>query len=322
MNMPATPSHTIRIASCEVAGRTFGLDMAAIVGIQPSEVVRFDSSIADEVIGTMASHGQTYPVYSLARLLGLPHTPSRMGHCIVVTDGVHVWGMLADRVSRSETRSASEVMTLPALITGSTHSMIRGVMCGVDDQSQPLIVLDPERIRPGQLPSPATEFASSPTDMVEDRLAPSHRSTQQRLITFAAASGNASPHIRYAFSVTQVVEITRVPQSITIPGSPAFIAGIASWRHSPLPLVRLTSDIDSDGSTSSSQRMAVVRVPECTLPLGLLVSPECEILNCPLEGTRLSASQVGVHEHSVRALFRLERHTLLFPRFSTISGTV
>lgn len=322
--MPSiTPSQLIRMARCEVAGRTFGLDMAAIVGIQPSEVVRYASTATDEVIGTITSQGRHFPVYSLARLLGLPTAGARTGHCIVATDGVDVWGVLADRVSHIESRTASEVIPLPALITGSDRSMIRGVVCGTEGQSLPLIVLDLESIRPGVLSSRGPGSASSFPEPVAVESGPASHSTLKRLITFAAASAPADSHIRYAFSVTQVVEITRVPESVALPGSPAFVAGIANWRNRPLPLVRLTTcDTGSENDRPSSDRMAVVRVPECSLPLGLLVSPECEILTCPILGTTVSSTRMGVAPGAIRAAFQVAQRTLLFPRFSAHSVTV
>ena len=322
--MPSTnSSQTVRIARCQVAGRTFGLDMSAIVGIQPSEVVRFDSTSTDEVIGSITSQGRQFPVYSLARLLGLPSAPTRTGHCIVATDGVDVWGLLTDRVSHSESRTAREVVPLPALITGSAGAMIRGVLCGTGEQTLPLIVLDLEQLRPRSQPSPVAETQASATPAVPREVVSSFPSTQRRLVTFAPASAPAGSNLRYAFSVTQVVEITRVPESIALPGSPAFVQGISVWRHSPLPLVRLTaSECRVGHEGGESDRMAVVRVPECDLPLGLLVSPECEILTCPVPGTVLSASHIGVPDHSVRAVFQREHQTLLFPRFSPHSMTV
>jgi hypothetical protein len=57
-----TPSRSLRIARCEVAGRSFGLDLSAIVGIQPREVVRFEAGESDMAVGAMASLGRMLPV--------------------------------------------------------------------------------------------------------------------------------------------------------------------------------------------------------------------------------------------------------------------
>ena len=322
--MPSiTPSQLVRMARCEVAGRTFGLDMAAIVGIQPSEVVRYASTATDEVIGSITSQGRQFPVYSLARLLGLSTSGARTGHCIVATDGVDVWGLLTDRVSHSESRTAREVVPLPALITGSAGSMIRGVLCGTGEQTLPLIVLDLERLRPASGMTQAAEPAPSQHSPVVSDVASSFQSTHRHLMTFLPASAPVGSHLRYAFSVTQVVEIARIPESISLLGSPAFVAGLSVWHNQPLPLVHLSaSDTGTAPVPSPSDRIAIVRVPECQLPLGLLVSGACELLTCPVPGRRVSAASIGVPESRARAVFQLEQQTLLFPRFHLGSITL
>lgn len=310
-----TPSRLIRIARCEVAGRSFGLDLSAIVGIQPREVVRFRAGESDMVVGAMASLGRMLPVYSLARLLGMPAATTSSGHCIVTTDGVDVWGLLVDRVSHSESRTASDLIPLPPLITGSSGAMIQGVVCNAGDQELPLIVLDLKKLRPQ--PLAANTLDEAPADLNAVSViegTPSPQATRRRLITFAPASEAPDSSTRFAFSVSQVAEITRVPNFVAIPRSPDFVVGLATWRQGPLPIVRLGST-SSPVAVDSTTRLAIVKVPESPLPLGLLVNAECELLSCPLTGTPVAASAAGQSDQRVRAAFRVGSQTLLFPRF-------
>lgn len=315
-------SQTIRIARCEVAGRLFGLDLSAIVGIQPCEVVRFEATDSEMVVGTIASLGQRLPVYSLAQLLGLPNSRTHAGHCIVATDGIDVWGLLADRVSHSESRTASEVVPLPALITGSSASMIQGVICEMGDEGLPMIVLDLKRLRPRpQEVTVAGDVAIRPMSASVDLPASGLNVVHRQLIAFSPAAADEADNVRYAFSVRQVSEIIRIPNSVPLPGSPDSVVGLTVWRKGPLPIVRFASSRKrSDRPADSTDRVAVVRVPECELPLGLLVKPECEQLSCPLPGTPVSAGSIGQQEQQIRAAFQVGSQTLLFPRFTVNGG--
>lgn len=309
------PSRSIRIARCEVSGRSFGLDLSAIVGIQPRDVVRFEAGETDAVVGTMSSLGRQLPVYSLARLLGLSDSDKHSGHCIVTTDGVDVWGLLVDRVSHSESRTTNDLIPLPPLITGSSGAMIQGVVSNAGDQEPPLIVLELKKLRPQSLA--ANTLGEAPADLIAAPLidgTPSPQATRRRLITFAPASEARDSSTRFAFSVSQVAEITRVPNFVAIPRSPDFVVGLATWRQGPLPIVRLGST-STPVAVDSTTRLAIVKVPESPLPLGLLVNAECELLSCPLTGTPVAASATGQSDQRVRAAFRVGSQTLLFPRF-------
>lgn len=310
------PSRSIRIARCEVSGRSFGLDLSAIVGIQPRDVVRFETGESDAVVGTMASLGRQLPVYSLARLLGLSDSDKHSGHCIVTTDGVDVWGLLVDRMSHSESRTTSDVLPLPQLVTGSADSVIQGVVCGAGDQELPLIILDLKRLRPqvhAAIATPVTPAESVAVLTQEDLR--TTKVIRRRLITFSPAGTSPDRSLRFAFSVSQVAEITRIPNFIEIPRSPDFVVGLASWRREPLPLLRLGTGEGPAAFDSSQARLAVVKVPECQLRLGLLVHTECELLSGPFSETPVSASLVGQRDHLVRAAFRVGSQTLVFPRF-------
>ena len=316
-----TPSRSTHIVRCEVAGRFFGLDLSAIVGVQPRDVVRFEASNSETVVGTIPSLGRRLPVYSLARLLGVPDANTNSGHCIVTTDGVDVWGLLVDRVSQSESRTASEVVPLPPLVTGSSESVIQGVVCSAGHPDIPLIVLDLKNLRPR---SPAANAVDAP--LVDSnathvgRGANPSGAAPRRLITFAPTTAAIDSTTRFAFSVSQVAEITRIPHFVEIPRSPDFIAGLAVWRQAPLPILLLgSSDGGGTNLVDSTARLAIVKVPECDIRMGLLVSSGCEFLTCPLSGTPVSASSIGYSDDLVRAAFRVERQTLLFPRFRITS---
>lgn len=315
-----SPSQTIRIARCEVAGRSFGLDLSSIVGIQPREVIHFEEADSNQVIGTIASMGRKLPVYALAQLLGMASTRTRTGHCIVATDGVDVWGLLVDRVSHSESRTASEVIPLPALITGSADSMILGVVCNTGDDGPPLIVLNLKRLRPQQEVISNEVVTSSPMPATPDQPAMSMESAQRQFLAFTPAEVDED-NLRYAFSVRQVSEITRVPNSVPLPGAPDFVVGLAVWRNGPLPIVRLdTGHFGEKLSTDLTDRIAIVKVPECELPLGVLVSLDCELLSCPLVGTPVPAASIDQPQHRIRAAFQVGSQTLLFPLFAVNGG--
>jgi purine-binding chemotaxis protein CheW len=51
---------------------------------------------------------------------------------------------------------------------------------------------------------------------------------------------------RYAVGLAQVAEVGKVPPLTRVPGSPAWLAGVANWRGRILPVVDLRSLLGAD----------------------------------------------------------------------------
>ena len=85
-----------------------------------------------------------------------------------------------------------------------------------------------------------------------------------RLIRFSVGSSS------YAVHESFVTELDRVPKITLVPQAPAWLRGVTNLRGDILSVVDLRSFIGLD-PTAASGRMLVLRLPEETFSLGLLV---------------------------------------------------
>lgn len=239
------------------------------------------------MLGLANLRGEILPVFDLRKMLGVsaPET-SDASRVIVVEDKFKV-GLVVDRVAqvlnvpedRIEDAEAIEKTVASELLTGVVKNL------GNHDLVQ---LFDPSRLpdfanlqaRGGQPEGGSVIGSSAGSSRGFDAAEGGSEGSDDDVLQIVSLSiGNEE----YAFNLTDVDEIVRVPEMISeVPNSPDAVVGLTSLRDRVLPLISLRTCLGvAREEANDSNRVVVLQIPDrdgAVRRFGVIVDRAREVL--------------------------------------------
>jgi chemotaxis signal transduction protein len=302
---------------CQEGGATFCLELDQVARIERSDRL-LPGPGGEEPLGYLPAAGALLPVWRLAQRLGLP-VPSRRGvHPVLVVKSLgRLWGLVVERAGRAAGREAATVGPAVSPLPPLAGDPRRGWFSGVVQLAEGLaLMLDPERLHPDAAPAaetPAAEGVGEPRLQPRPPLAGPGQlaARRRRLVLFSTSPGGGSP-LRFALSLSQVLEIARPQALVRVPGSDDSFLGLARWREEALPVVDLQLRLGAGPSFfEGASRLLVARCSRQAQAVGFPVRPEIRLLPLPPESR--PATPPGADDSLLRGAFVADAGTILVP---------
>jgi chemotaxis signal transduction protein len=126
------------------------------------------------------------------------------------------------------------------------------------------------------------EAEASAAGRARTRLA--RRAALGHLVVFSAETQRFDEHpLAYALSAAQVVEVTFLPEIVSIPLAPAHVRGLCQWRNRPLIVVDLPARLMTDRRrTTHAERLIVCRRSSSRDLFGVLAASDIQMVRLPI----------------------------------------
>lgn len=229
------------IARCRLGRQDFALDLDRAEGIEGIE--RLQLSPADRgAFGWLLGEREDVPVWSLARLLGRRLDAAPEAALVLVFPAGPLggrFGVLVDGVEPlGAPPEAVHPLPSPFLRCGS-----RGLGGVVVAAGEPLLLLDPEALRPERTdapgsPEPAPPGGGGPAAPGPPRLLHDvSRRSGQVLVADLLARTAGGRHAALALPAAQVIEVVGARPIAPVPGAPDRLPGLILWRDRALAVL-------------------------------------------------------------------------------------
>ncbi len=308
-HVPTSEAERSGILPCRLAGRIFGLDLAAVRTIQGCERLQINP-VGESPTGWLLGDDEL-AVYDLGAELGLAHRA--VGGRVVVMDfhGTRQ-GLLTDRVLQAVAIEPDDVEPLPPLVGSASRRLVSGVAMSGEE---PMILLRTDGILDAEDPPEPSGSQSEPR---ATRAEPGSATGDERLMVFTTSRGRTVERkYRFGLSLRQVVEITELGSLYPIPRAPGHIRGLVAWREQPLVVFDLDRRLGLSGPyLGREERLLVARTAGGHL-LGLPTSPQIQIRSLPIpDHTPDSESRFAA---PVLAAYENEESRLIIPDLDQLS---
>lgn len=330
---------TTRFLPCHVAGLRLAFDVAGLLGIRRADGIQRSPS-SEGPIGWLLEY-QDAPVFDAARHLGLQVSHEQdgedAGRVLLFQGEDGPFGVWVERSGRAQDVGGGTVHALPpllahlgslgctGLLTADGHAWFvidAGALPTPD--GAPNAALDHHALSALSSPEISSAVATDDSQPPLTQGSPSNSATALgdpaalskeddaaggRLVLFSTPQGDAfSPPVRFGLSLSQVLEVERLPALDPVPQAPPFISGLTLWRQRPL----LVLDVDRRmgwSHATTGDRLLVVQLPDGR-HLGLVAHGQTRLLRLPIPH-RLSELSLG-HSLSL-GIFDLDDATLIVP---------
>ncbi len=283
----APPGRLQELVRCEVSGRPYAFDCADVRLIVRSEQM-IPASEDDGCIGELRSP-ERVPVYSVAALLHPSAATDGGEHVIVTGSRESRVGWQVDRVLRGTRERVPELLPLPELAGPIARRWFKALLNDTD--REPGLVCSPRGLDPRAPASLGPDLSPRPG------------------VVLTPVGGNAgivalfsSPALprcgasRYAVSARTILAVAQLLAPRAVPGTPAYVVGLAPWRGLGVPVI----DLSGSSVLSSSGRYLVALCGRaCAFPVAIPIDRDVVLHRAtdrdrPLE-TRGADHPAGVH---------------------------
>ncbi|MGQ9512837.1 chemotaxis protein CheW [Thermodesulfitimonas sp.] len=270
----------VQLVSFRLGAEEYGLDIAAV-----QEIVHLPESInrvpnaPEYVAGVMVLRSRVLPVVSL-------RTPFRLGdgelddraRVVVVNlrsagqgqQGATV-GLVVDAVAEVLRVPKTVIDPVPALLRSASEEGISGV-CKLAEGKRLVYVLAAERLLASGDLLEVTAMAET-GENAEQRGAGTGEEEEQ-LVTFRLGEEE------FAAGITEVREIIRVPEIVTVPRAPHFVEGAINLRGTVIPVIDLRKRFGMTAKSRDEYTRIVVVEMEGVLT-GIVVDAVREVIKVP-----------------------------------------
>jgi len=232
----AEGSEPQELVTCVLDDVEFGFDIHTVQEIVRLPKITPVPRAPHYVRGLANLRGNVLPVIDLCARLGMRTGDHNKNSRVVVADlGGIPTGLIVDSVREVLHVDGSAVEPAPSSVQGVENDFLRGVV-KLDDGKRLVMLVDQNRIIDGACwpddgqPNPPGDVSGALARAQQDGTV---RHDQEQLVTFRLA------HEEYAFPISDVEEIIRVPQITQVPNAPPFVQGISTLRNRVLPVVDL-----------------------------------------------------------------------------------
>ncbi len=269
----------VQLVGFRLGPEEYALEIGAV-----REIVRFPgvaSSIPNSppyLTGVVTLRARVLPVVSLRTLFGLGEDEIGDRTRIVVAnlpgrDGaVLPVGLLVDEVTEVLRVPEEAVTAVPSLLRAAGEG-IKGI-CKLDEGRRLVYVLEPSQLLPDEglveLESGAGE------EDVRQEGTEGAGGVEEQLVTYRLGSEE------FASAITEVKEIIRVPEIVSIPRAPEFVEGVINLRGTIVPVLDLRRRLGMSREERGEHARIVVVELEGLLT-GLIVDGVREVLKVPRE---------------------------------------
>jgi purine-binding chemotaxis protein CheW len=298
-------SETVRWLRFQDAGQSYAVEEARVRSVEGSERLQLNPRPGGTAGWLLGVEGDL-PVASLARAGragderrgGRPggRRPGPGGQVIVLDGGAGTAGLWVDGVTGREEVPVSRLRRLPPVArTGLFRRMaMPAAAAGVGGD----IVLEiaPEAIREqvaaedfreprshaGKEAEPDPHLAAAPAF----ELPPVHGEGERRLLLFTTGRPQGLP---FGLNARQALEMLRPRQVRPVPGAPAYLLGLVSWRGEPIAALDLEVRLGLARDPGTVRRLLVVRSRDQEAVAAFVVDRVVAILQQPFRSRRLPA---------------------------------
>lgn len=321
---PGPNGGPVALLACQAGGETYCLPMARVLGLERGEgmlpAAEGDAGglLAGRLrTGGAGDNGSGVPVYRLAALVGSPlPARDRFGPVVLLDGRRGPFGLMVERVERTEEVGTANLLALPRLVTRAAGSPLEAV---ARLSGRLALVLAAERLAPGGDASPAEPWevpeSSAPRAAPHGTAAPlppASAAGPRRLLLFSTSPGGEAP-VLFGLSLSQVQEVVRPQPLLRVPGAPPYLLGLAPFRDEVVPVIDLSLRMGAGPSFFEGEsRLLVARGARVPLKLGFPVRPEVRVESLPLPN-QVNATGRLLDRSLVRGVFQLKAGTVFIP---------
>jgi len=270
----------VQLVSFRLGAEEYGLDIGAV-----QEIVHLPESInrvpnaPEYVVGVMVLRSRVLPVMSLRTLFKLGDGELDDRARVVVVNlraagqeqqGATV-GLVVDAVAEVLRVPKTVIDPVPALLRSASEEGVSGV-CKLADGKRLVYVLAAERLLASGDLLEVTAMAES-GENAEQRGAGAGEEEEQ-LVTFRLGEEE------FAAGITEVREIIRVPEIVTVPRAPHFVEGVINLRGTVIPVIDLRKRFGMAPRSRDEYTRIVVVEMEGVLT-GIVVDGVREVIKVP-----------------------------------------
>lgn len=314
-----------RLLCCTVGGTGYCLDMASVLGVESLEPLVQAESNHPAQSGWLINGEQRMPVYNLRATFsgeysGFGEISETEGRIVVCEDGADGCGLFVDRVTGMIEMPVSEILPLPTVVSQNQTNPFTGL---VRIENELKLFADPRHLLPGAELRPQPLPVSSSHKFTLPVSAGAATREHGQLMLFATSQEQVAMErpILFGISITQVLELTEPLSLIPIPGAPAYVCGLVSWRDYPVPVIDLNTRFWTNGSLSEEHkktRLMIVRATGDAEPFGLLIEPGIRMLTLPVIHAA-SQRPLAFDQRMVKGVYELDEVTLIVPDLENLT---
>jgi chemotaxis signal transduction protein len=232
------------LVRCEISGRPYAFDCADVRLIVRSEQM-IPASEDDGRVGELRSPDRI-PVYSVGALLHPSAATDGGEHVIVTGNRDSRVGWQVDRVLRGTREGGLELLQLPELAGPIARRWFKALVN--DPDHEPGLVCSPRGLDPRAPASLGPDLSPRPGVVLT--------TVGANAGIVAMFSSPALPRCgatRYAISARTILAVAQLLSPRAVPGTPAYVVGLAPWRGLAVPVI----DLSGNSVLSSSGRYLV-----------------------------------------------------------------
>jgi len=324
----------LQIIRCHAAGVTYCLDMKWVESIERTDLLKVlpDTENGETgFVGTLPGAAGDVPVYSLATRLGLSEeTAGELQRVVVLKFGGMRWGLRVGGVSQVMKVGRDALVPLPSISRNPANILFAGM---IETDESLLLLLAPERLQPGapasvstllefgepvnEIDVPSTETRQAADSSVQANV----NSGPNRILVFSLAETSPSERpLVFGLSVTQVAEVLNPLPLIPVPGSPAYVLGIARWRGTPVPVINLAARMGLPPTAAGGKtRLMITCGTRRDSRVGFLIQPTVRSVLLPVAHRRC-LRDLGLDVPLMQGAVELQNETLVIPDIQRLLG--
>jgi len=241
------------------------------------------------VTGLCSLRGELLPVIDSRKLFDMADTEYNEGSRIIVTDiqGKKV-GLIADRVSEVISVEESMIKDPPESIKGIDGGVINGILL-LNDGKRVIIILDAHKIvNAGNF----EEYSKQQQEVLDKNFQDLNIKAleEEQIIIFNIGIEE------YAFSISCVKEIIKLPDIMKIPNTASYVEGVLSIRNQLLAVINLGRLLGMN-CKQTDEYSRVVIINNGNLTFGVIVDKVSQVMrvqNDSFKKSNLGASGSGM----------------------------
>lgn len=260
----------------QVGDENFGFSMQAV-----REIIRIPNTVdvpltPSALVGLTNLRGAVLPILDLRAILDLPAIEANESMRVVITDIGTPVGLIVDRVLQVTQALEDNIDRTTHISSSVDTNMLAGVIKGANGKALTQL-LNVQEIISGEFQQVLARAVHNDSNVHNINAVDDDLDDDNQLVSFVLDSQE------YAFGLTDVEEIVRVPDNISsVPNTPSHVLGLIELRERLLPLVCLRGLFNLHATTQSENtRILVVNVAkpkDAPSYVGLVVDQVREVL--------------------------------------------
>lgn len=322
--MAVTKITQIQMLRCTVGGLSFCIDSSKVKTVVPVRDL-WRNTLSEEPLGWVRYEEVDVAVYSLGNRLNTRKGGVNSQGSVIVLEHLPMrWGLAVDEVNESFEVASDQVFPLPAIALppAGKPTLIEEVVVLDETPGESLQVrdskfstvlhIDPERLHPStpqQQPVRPLNYAR-----LGPRPAVFPAPAQAHILAFKLF--NPDPHLvplLFGLSLTQVLEIRRIPRLTPVPGPGPHVLGMINWRDRPVCVVDLGLMLGlAPIKFELVTRLLVARGSKTAQIVGIPVTADLRGGSLPIPHQPCHRA-LPLEQRYVRGMFELDPEVLVVP---------